>query len=192
VDVKIPDIKPVPDPVIGPPMKVETQPPPLAPSLHEKPGPAVTPAPTPKPESVKVPLTPGKPADTAKLKLTLRMGDGEPRFEIRNSATTDLLLKVYGQKIELKPQSEGKATLAGVSAMGKVRFVAPGIEGTCEHLTIMSGTGELLLEGDIRLKTKHGKAWNEISADRMVYQIGTGGLTAPGTPRVTPAGYVGE
>jgi hypothetical protein len=213
-EVKLPEDKKAPEPVIAPPLKAETPPPPIAPEVGTKrdqgapsdfksdelpprikatkpePTPTLaTPVPT---DAVKVPLTPGKPTDAAKLKLTLRMGDGEPRFEIRNSVSTDLLLKVYGQKIEMKPQPDAKASLAGVTAAGKVRFTAPGIEGTCDRLTIMSATGEVLLEGGIRLKTKHGKAWSEISSDKMVYQIGTSGLVAPGTPRVTPAGFAGE
>ena len=44
-------------------------------------------------------------------------------------------------------------TLAGVTAIGRVRFTAPGIEGTCDHLTILSATGEVLLKGNIHLKT---------------------------------------
>jgi hypothetical protein len=191
-DLKVPEIAP---PDLGPPVKAEVPPPPpveLTPEPMKKPEIVRTPSlATPEPpESVRVPLTPGKPTDTAKLKLTLRMGDGEPRFEIRNTVSTDLLLKVYGQKIEMQAPPDAKSSLAGVTAMGRVRFTAPGIEGTCDHLTILSGTGEVLLKGNIHLKTKHGKAWSEISADKMVYQIGTNGLTAPGTPRVTPAGYI--
>jgi hypothetical protein len=42
------------------------------------------------------------------------------------------------------------------------------------------------------LKTKHGKAWSEMTAEKMVYQIGTAGLASTGTwrPPVTPASYI--
>lgn len=152
-----------------------------------------TPNPAPKvPEQVEVPATTAtpKPADAAKLKMLLRMGDGQPRFEIRSTSTTDLLLKVYGEKIEMQSPPDSRSTLAGVTAVGRVRFTAPGIEGTCDHLRILSATGEVLLEGSIHLKSKHGKGWSEMTAEKMVYQIGSSGLTAPGTPKVTAAGYI--
>jgi hypothetical protein len=135
--------------------------------------------------------SPTKPTESAHLKMLLRMGDGQPRFEIRNSASTDLLLKVYGEKIEMQSPQEGKTSLAGVSAIGHVKFTAPGIEGTCDQLTILSATGEMLLKGNIHLKTKKGKIVNEMTAEKMVYQIGTAGLNSGDTrPAVRPASYI--
>ena len=122
--------------------------------------------------------------------MLLRMGDGQPRFEIRNTTTTELLMKVYGEKIEMQAPPDARSSLAGVTAIGRVRFTAPGIEGTCDHLTILSATGEVLLKGNIHLKTKRGKTWSEMTAEKMVYQIGTAGLATPGTPKVTPASYI--
>jgi len=145
-------------------------------------------------DRVKMPLTPsgsGKGSEAAKLKMLLRMGDGQPRFEIRNSSTTELLLKVYGERVEMQSPRDARSSLAGVTATGHVRFTAPSIEGTCDHLTILSGTGEVLMEGNIRLKTKRGKAWSEMTAEKLVYQIGASGLNAGGAPRseVRPASY---
>lgn len=126
-----------------------------------------------------------------KLKMTLRMGDGQPRFEIRNTATTELLLKVYGEKIELASPTESKSSLAGVSATGRVRFSAPGVEGTCDQLSILSATGEVLLKGNIHLKSKGGRAWSEMTAEKMVYQIGASGLVTP-KPPVRTTGFSNE
>jgi hypothetical protein len=131
-----------------------------------------------------------KNAESAKLKMLLRMGDGQPRFEIRNTASTELLLKVYGEKIEMQSPPESRSSVAGVTAIGRVRFTAPGIEGTCDHLTILSATGEVLLKGNIRMKSKTGKAWSELTAEKMVYQIGASGLATPTKPPVTPASYI--
>jgi hypothetical protein len=137
-----------------------------------------------------VPSTP-KVADGAKLKLLLRVGDGQPRFEIRNTASSDLLLKVYGEKVEMQSPNDGRSSLAGVTAIGRVRFTAPGIEGTCDHLTILSATGEVLMKGNIRMKTKHGRSWSEMTAEKMVYQIGTNGLaSSESRPAVRPASYI--
>ena len=129
--------------------------------------------------------------EPAKLKMLVRMGDAKPRFEIRSSASQELLLKVYGERIEMQTPPEGKTSVVGVSAQGKVRFTAPGIEGTCDHLTILSGTGEVLLKGNIHLKTKRGKSWSEMTAEKMVYQIGNAGLATTRNP-VTPATYIPE
>jgi hypothetical protein len=148
-------------------------------------------------DAVKLPLAPStstkgtSSTQPARLKMLLRMGDGQPRFEIRNSASTELLLKVYGEKVEMQAPPDARSSLAGVTAMGRVRFMAPGIEGTCDHLSILSGTGEVLLKGNIHLKTKRGKAWSEMTAEKMVYQMGTAGLGSPGArTSVTPASYI--
>ena len=187
---------PKPDPVKAPMPDVDLPPvkpavPPMATSPNPLPG-TVTPA-AGTPDSVKMPIAPTtKGSEAAKLKLLLRMGDGQPRFEIRNSASTELLLKVYGEKVEMQSPPDAKSSLAGVTAIGRVRFTAPGIEGTCDHLTILSGTGEVLLKGNIHMKSKRGKTWSEMTAEKMVYQIGTSGLSTTATPRnpVTPASYI--
>lgn len=192
VDVPPPPLKPDPPPATMPPVPSV-----VVPAPAKKPEPVTPPLPaeSPKaPEAVKVPISPmpDKAADGARLKMLLRMGDGQPRFEIRTAGTTELLLKVWGEKIEMAAPPDARSTLAGVTAIGRVRFTAPGIEGTCDHLSILSATGEVLLKGNIHLKARHGKTWSEMTAEKMVYQIGTAGLSAPGTPKVTPAAYLPE
>lgn len=188
-EVKKPTAPPAPSPFTDTPPKA------LAETLTVPPVPPVPPfAPLP-PKAEPAPKPPELPQalPTAKLKMTLRMGDGKPRFEIRNTASEEILLKVSGEKVEMSAPPDGRpSTLAGVSAIGHVKFTAPGIEGSCDHLTILSGTGEVLMKGNIRLKTKRGKSWSEMTAEKMVYQIGATGLNAPNTPRspVTPASYI--
>jgi hypothetical protein len=210
-DLDLPPIAGGKDPVPVAPPKPETPKPgtpvptiDLGPAPPSKPAPPTTPIPdlppmavapapsTVTPISPPVATSPAKPAESTRLKMLLRMGDGQPRFEIRNSTTTELLLKVYAEKIEMQTPPEAKSSLAGVSALGRVRFTAPGIEGTCDHLTILSGTGEVLLKGNIRMKTRHGKSWSEMTAEKMVYQIGASGLsgTSPSSPPVRPASYI--
>jgi Polysaccharide biosynthesis/export protein len=130
-------------------------------------------------------------ANASKLKMLLRLGDGKPRFEIRNTESTELLFKVYGEKVELQSAPEGMQTspIAGVTAVGQVRFVGPGIEGTCDQLSVLSGTGEVLLKGNVHMKTKHGKAWNEVTGEKMIYQIGANGLSTTSNGSVVPASY---
>jgi hypothetical protein len=195
-----------PPPPVGPAPPPSKPLPPTTPPIPDLPPMAVAPPPAsarptmppiasdplvPAESVVPAATVPVKPAETARLKMLLRMGDGQPRFEIRNTTTTELLLKVYAEKIEMQAPPEAKSSLAGVSALGRVRFTAPGINGTCDHLTILSGTGEVLLKGNIRLKSKHGKSWSEMSAEKMVYQIGTSGLSAHGSKSVVrPASYI--
>ena len=200
-----PEAKPsvTPPPPPAPEVKTPVAPlPPPAPEFKAPPVRAEESKPLPFPEVTKAPpVAPEPPRATvgdggkggpAKLKMLLRMGDGNPRFEIRNAATTELLLKVFGDKIELQtPAAASKTSVAGVSATGKVRFTAPGVEGYCDTLKIMSATGEVLLEGNIRLKSKGGKPWSELTAERMVYTIGNAGLVTP-KPVVKPVGFVPE
>lgn len=124
--------------------------------------------------------------------MLMRLGDGTPRFEIRNSTGEELLFKVYGEKMELQqsPDSSRASSLAGVTAIGNVRFTGPGVEGTCNQLSILSGTGEVLLKGNIHMKTKKGKTWSELTAEKMIYQIGYAALLPPGgASRIAPASY---
>jgi len=126
----------------------------------------------------------------SKLKLLMRLGDGRPRFEIRNSTGEDLLFKVYGEKVEMQAKEATDSPISGVSASGKVRFTGPGIEGTCDKLLILSGTGEVLLNGNINMKTKTGKNWSEMKAETMIYRIGANGLsTAPSPSPIVPVNY---
>ena len=212
-DIKLPSLpkapETIPPPISSEPKKPEAfkspsldiNVPPVSPPVKREP-----PAPAPGvkidlPATKAVPLDPSnispRPvaplAPSARLKMTLRMGDGKPRFEIRNTASEEILLKVYGEKIEMTAPPENKtATLAGVSALGRVKFTAPGIEGTCDQLTILSGTGEVLMKGNIHLKTKRGKSWSEMTAEKLVYQIGNAGLGSANRGNITPAAGADE
>ena len=143
------------------------------------------PVPVKKEVAEPLPLPKGTPkveATQAKLKMLLRIGSGTPRFEIRNTSNDELLLKVYGEKIEMQAAPEGGkgSPLAGVTASGKVKFTGPGVEGTCDQLTLMSGTGEVLMKGNVQMKTKRGRSWSELTAEKMIYQIGVTGLSSTG------------
>lgn len=192
-------VAPTPAPV-EPPMRNATPPAPVDPLV---PSPA-----SPRDRAPDVPpLPPAPPAvdlrpapqpqqplavTTSKLKMLMRLGDGKPRFEIRNSESLELLFKVYGEKVEMQSPPEGaKASpIAGVSAVGKVRFTGPMIEGTCDQLIVLSGTGEVLLKGNVHVKTKRGKLWSEMTTEKMIYQIGASAVIAPPpTSAVQPTVY---
>jgi hypothetical protein len=151
-----------------------------------------TPIATPKP----VPSQPtGTPAfNIESVKLTLRLGSGEPRFEIRDKNTDDVMFKVIAEGIELKQPEKTpvKSSMTGLKASGMVRFFGPGIEGTCSELTLISGSGELLLAGNVHLKTKRGRIWSEVNSDKMMLYIGSLIPSAPAATFVPYTSYFKE
>lgn len=180
---------------IAPPVFVQPVPPPVA-QFVPPPAPPMAPPPSkplpPEPQVYQQVPVAQQAVPASKLKMLLRLGDGKPRFEIRTNDSTDLLFKVYGEKVEMQAAPDGvrNSPIAGVTATGKVRFVGAGIEGTCDSLSILSGTGEVLLKGNVHMKTKRGKAWSEMTAEKLIYQIGASGLTTPASKSpVTPAAY---
>jgi hypothetical protein len=106
----------------------------------------------------------------AKYRILLRVGEGEPIFEVRSG--DDLILKVVCEKVDVKSPEKGQGHSA-VKAYGKVRFAGFGAEGTCDELNFLAGTGEVAMAGhvQIRVKDKLGRVESELSADTMRYRI---------------------
>src|SRR5439155_3817270 len=98
------------------------------------------------------PLTPpvvAPAAMTTKFRIILRVGEGEPSFEVRQG--DDLMMKVVCEKVDVKSPEKGTGPSA-VRAMGKVRFVGFGAEGTCDELSFMAGTGEVAMTGAVKVQ----------------------------------------
>jgi hypothetical protein len=193
-------IRLVPSPVapVDPPSRNLTPLAPVDPPSRTPPADPLPPMVTPPPPTIDLrPAPQPQPplaAATNRLKMLMRLGDGKPRFEIRHSDSVELLLKVYGERVEMQSPPEGAnaSPIAGVTAVGKVRFTGPMIEGTCDQLTVLSGTGEVLLKGNVHVKTKRGKTWSEMTTEKMIYQIGASGLTtSTGTNPIQPTVYEG-
>jgi hypothetical protein len=159
-------------PMVAPPPAVDPRVPPIPPPVIDSP---------PLPQAVVM----------SRLKLLMRLGDGKPRFEIRTSDSAELLFKVYGERVEMQSPPEGaKASpIAGVTAVGKVRFTGPMVEGTCDQLIVLSGTGEVLMKGNVHVKTRRGKTWSEMTTEKMIYQIGASSLVAPNANPIQTTGY---
>ena len=68
----------------------------------------------------------------AKYRILLRVGEGEPLFEVRSG--DHLILKVVCEKVDVKSPEKGQG-LSAVKAYGKVRFAGFGQEGTCDEST---------------------------------------------------------
>lgn len=118
---------------------------------------------------------PQKIATVSKYRIVLRVGEGEPTFEVRTG--DDLLLKVACEKVDIASPDKGTGP-SKVTARGKVRFVGFGAEGTCQELSFWEGTGEVSLSGDVKIqvKDKLGRVESELSTSTMKYRIDPGVL----------------
>lgn len=166
--------KPAAQPVM--PIGGTTQPPALSGAAVESP----KPLPTEQPPVLDVPPSkptpaPGTEAGTMKVgamkyRIVLRVGEGEPTFEVKSG--DDLVLKVACEKVDIKSPEKG-AGLSAVTARGKVRFAGFGVEGTCEELSFMAGTGEVSMAGDVKvqMKDKLGRVESELTTATLKYKI---------------------
>ena len=120
-------------------------------------------APVTKPETAPVAAT--------KYRIVLRVGEGEPTFEVKNG--DDLVLKVACEKVDIKSPEKGAAGLSAVTARGKVRFAGFGVEGTCTELSFMAGTGEVSMSGEVKvqMKDKLGRVESELTTTTLKYKI---------------------
>ena len=146
--------------------------------------PVIEPKPEPKPEVKPVAAaTASAPAAAAasKYRILLRVGEGEPTFEVK--CGDDLVLKVVCEKIDIKSPEKGSGPSA-VKASGKVRFVGFGAEGTCEELAFLAGTGEVTLAGAVKIqvKDKLGRIESELSTETMKYRIDPSAAFSGGKP----------
>jgi hypothetical protein len=141
-----------------------------------------------KPEASKA--APVIPFTAQRVKLIITLGDGKPRFEVRNIDTNQSLLKVTTNGIDIQrlASQEGTAgeVLQRLTAMGDIRFTGPDVEGQCEELSILAGTGEVLLKGNVQLKAKSSKFTNTLKADKVVYQIALDRPAAAPAATTTP------
>ncbi len=110
------------------------------------------------------------PTLTPKYRIVLRVGEGEPTFEVRSG--DDLMLKVVCDKVDVKSPEKGTG-LSSVTASGKVHFAGFGAEGTCDELSFLAGTGEVKMTGTVKIhvKDKLGRVESELTTDTIKYKI---------------------
>lgn len=109
-------------------------------------------------------------AAQSKFRIILRVGEGEPMFEVRSG--DDLVMKVACEKVDIKSPEKGSG-LSAVTATGKVRFVGFGAEGTCDSFSFLAGTGEVSMSGNVRVqvKDKIGRVESELTTEKMQYRL---------------------
>lgn len=152
---------PVPNAASAPPSPIPSPPDLVVEQPRTTPAP---PAPTPAPAS-----------SATKFRILLRVGEGEPTFEVRHG--DDLILKVACEKVDIKSPEKGQGP-SEVFATGKVRFVGFGAKGTCEQLSFLAGTGEVKLLGDVKVQVldKIGRVESELSSEKVQYRLDAGNL----------------
>jgi hypothetical protein len=103
-------------------------------------------------------------------RILLRVGEGEPTFEVKNG--DNLVLKVACEKVDIKSPEKG-AGPSEITAKGKVRFAGFGAEGTCEELKFFAGTGEVSMTGTVKVqvKDKLGRVESELTTGSMKYKL---------------------
>ena len=106
-----------------------------------------------------------------KLKVTLQMDDGNPKFEVRDGE--EVVLKVISDKVDVtSPKNKGERW-STLKAMGQVKFMTPGGDGFCDELHVVPGTGEVIAVGHVKFTYNWGKVETSATAEKMNFRLGT-------------------
>jgi len=108
--------------------------------------------------------------DVSSVRVVVRLGNAQPKFEVL--AGENVLLKASCEKIDVRSIEKGEG-VTPLKATGGVRFSAPGCEGTCDQLTVLPGTGEVELAGNVKVRCNNDKTETVIVADHMRFKLGT-------------------
>lgn len=116
--------------------------------------------------------------NAAKFRILLRVGEGEPSFEVK--CGDDLVLKVVCEKVDIASPEKGSGP-STVKASGKVRFAGFGAEGVCEELSFLAGTGEVRMAGDVNIKVKDklGRVESEFTTASVKYKLDPAATVSP-------------
>ena len=128
------------------------------------------PAPAPAPEVRTVAARSATPTVEKRLKVTLQMGDGNPRFEIRDGE--EVVLKVTSDKIDVTAPTEKGDLWSTLKASGRVKFYSPGGDGYCDELVIVPGSCEVIATGKVQFKYNWGKVETAVTSERMTFRLG--------------------
>ena len=112
-----------------------------------------------------------------RVRVVVPLGKSPAKFDVL--AGDSVLLQAVCEQVEVRSPSEKGGAASPIKASGKVRFTAPGCEGTCDSLAVLPGTGEVELTGSVRVLCKHGKAETEIQAATMKFKLGSAPSPVP-------------
>ncbi len=111
-----------------------------------------------------------------KLKVTLQMDEGNPKFEVRDGE--EMVLKVVSDKVDIASPKQKGERWSTLKACGQVKFVTPGGDGSCDELQVVPGTGEVIAVGHVKFTYNWGKVETSASAEKMNFRLGTQAVPA--------------
>ncbi len=142
------------------------------------------PAPFPTIETVRE-TTIVKREQETRVRVIVPLGKGEAKFEIIKGDT--ILLQAVCEKVEVRSPDEKTGSVSPIKASGKVRFVAPGCEGTCENLAVLPASGEVELNGSVRVQCQYGQTETLIQSNTMKFKLGS--TQSPASESIRPSNY---
>jgi hypothetical protein len=89
--------------------------------------------------------------------------EGRPQLEARNGK--DVRFSVNCEKLNLQ------APDGTITAQGKIKVVAPDLEGLCDALTINWKEDRIILEKDVRLKCQKDGQEVELTGERLTVKL---------------------
>jgi hypothetical protein len=140
-------------------------PPVPAPTPPEPAPTAVTPAThaAPAPLAAGVPATPPQPVSPFPWKLALEVVNGVTQIELRHG--DEVLMKVQCDRIDLHTPA------GGLQATGRVAVTGPCVEARCDRLTIAWATGQVALDGGVRLAFQTRGVVHEMRAESVCFRL---------------------
>jgi hypothetical protein len=165
-----PVVAPIPEPVAPPPAPAPSPAPAAPPPMPvEPPAPAVAPAnlnvpAPPMPLVTGVPAAPPPPVSPFPWKLSLEVVNGLTQIDLRHG--DELLMKVQCDKIDLHTPA------GGLQASGRVSVTGPCVEARCDRLTIAWATGQVALDGGVRLAFQNKGVVHEMRAESVCFRLG--------------------
>ena len=110
-------------------------------------------------------------ASDKKLKVTLQMDEGNPKFEVRDGE--EVVLKVVSDKVDVASPTQKGDRWSTLKACGQVKFATPGGDGSCDSLQVVPGTGEVVAVGNVKFTYNWGKVETSASSEKMNFRLGT-------------------
>lgn len=120
-------------------------------------------APPPAPLAAGVPATPPPPASPFPWKLALEVVNGVTQIELRHG--DELLMKVQCDRVDLHSPA------GGLQATGRVAVIGPCVEARCDRLTIAWATGQVALDGGVRLAFQTKGVVHEMRAESVCFRL---------------------
>jgi hypothetical protein len=148
------------------PMAVQPPMPPaptVTPVTHTAPAPTPTQAPLAPPTLTGVPATPPPPTPPFPWKLNLEVVNGMTQLEMRQG--DELLMRVQCERLDLHTPA------GGLQALGKVTVTGPCVEARCDRLTLAWPSGQVALDGSVRLAFQSRGVVHEMHAESVGFRL---------------------